>query len=330
MAAPTNHYKLGLFVILGIAAVIAVAVGLGAQSLRKETVTYYTYFNESVQGLDVGSPVKFRGVTIGHVAAIEVAPDHRHVEVVEELDVKDIKRLGLNETSEREPTLGRKKTRFMVPPDLRAQLGSQGITGVKFIAIDFFDVKSNPPLALPFAPPENHIPAAVSMMKNLEDTISKAAEKLPELVDAVVTITSRIDRMVAQLEKDQVSEKTAATLTHADEVLTSLGVTVKRIESSGLADKTAGTLDDLHLAVNKMNKVLDRIDGEAGLIASATRATDAFGAAGKSAGGSARELDATMREVREAAEAIRTLAEALERDPDMLVKGRAEMKGKSR
>lgn len=329
MAAPTNHYKLGLFVILGVAATIALAVGLGAQSMRKETVVYHTYFNESVQGLDVGSPVKFRGVTIGHVAAIEVAPDHRHVEVIQELDVRDIERLGLTHAGE-SPKIGRHKARFLVPPDLRAQLGSQGITGVKFVAIDFFDPKTNPPLPLPFPPPENHIPAATSMMKNLEDTISKAAEKLPELVDAVVAITSRIDRMVAQLENDQVSEKTASALTHADEVLTSLGVTVKRIEQSGLADKTAGTLDDLKVAVGKMNKVLDRIDGEAGLVASAQRATDAFGAAGKTAGGSARELDATMREIREAAEAIRTLAEALEKDPDMLVKGRAELKGKTR
>src|SRR5215213_2917631 len=186
MAAPTNHYKLGLFVILGIAATIMIAVGLGAQSMRKETVTYHTYFNESVQGLDVGSPVKFRGVTIGHVSAIEVAPDHRHVEVIEELDEKDIKRLGLAETNPVGHGLKKKELRFSIPPDLRAQLGSQGITGVKFIAIDFFDPKSNPPLPLPFAAADNTIPAATSMMKNLEDTISKAAEKLPELVDAVV------------------------------------------------------------------------------------------------------------------------------------------------
>lgn len=329
MAAPTNHYKLGLFVILGIAAAIAVAVFLGAQSMRKETVTYHTYFNESVQGLDVGSPVKFRGVTIGHVSAIEVAPDHRHVEVIEELDVRDIKRLGLTDAGVHH-SIGRHKARFLVPSDLRAQLGSQGITGVKFIAIDFFDEKTTPPLALPFPPPENYIPAATSMMKNLEDTISKAAEKLPELVDAIVAIAGRVDRMIAQLEKDQVSEKASATLTHADEVLTSLSVTVKRIESSGLADKASGTMDDLKVAVNKMNKVLDRIDGDAGLIASATKAADSFGAAGKSAGGSARELDATMREIRDAAEAIRVLAEALERDPDMLVKGRADVKGKTR
>jgi paraquat-inducible protein B len=118
MAAPTNHYKLGLFVILGIAATIATAFALGARSMQKETVTYYTYFNESVQGLDPGSPVKFRGVTIGHVKAIEIAPDHRHVEVVEDLDVADIKRLGLTERG------NAKKARFNIPPDMRAQLGS--------------------------------------------------------------------------------------------------------------------------------------------------------------------------------------------------------------
>jgi ABC-type transporter Mla subunit MlaD len=329
MAAPTNHFKLGLFLILGVVAVAAVAVGLGARSMRKETVAYHTYFNESVQGLDVGAPVKFRGVTIGHVSAIEVAADHRHVDVVEDIDVSDIKRLGLVE-AESGGSGFKKRPRFLVPPDLRAQLGSQGITGVKFVAIDFFDPRSNPAPPLPFEAPDNHIPAAVSMMKNLEDTVSKAAEKLPELVDAVVAITSRVDRMVAQLEKDQVSEKTAATLTHADEVLTSLGVTVKQIERAGLAEKTAGTLDELHVAVGKMNRVLDRVDGDTGLVAAAQKAAEAFGAAGKGANGATREAESTMREVREAAEAIRVLAEALERDPDMLVKGRSAAKARAR
>ena len=110
--------------------------------------------------------------------------------------------------------------KFAIPPDLRAQLGSQGITGVKFIAIDFFDVKSNPPPELPFAVPEDHyIPAAPSMMKNLEDTITKAMDRLPEMVDAVVMIMGRVDRLLAVLEKEDVSGKAAATLGHADEVM---------------------------------------------------------------------------------------------------------------
>src|SRR3954468_22500437 len=97
MAAPTNHYKLGLFVLLGFVAAVAAAILLGVATTRKDTVRYHSYFNESVQGLDLGSPVKFRGVTIGNVSAIEIAPDHRMVDVVSELDTADIKRMGLTE-----------------------------------------------------------------------------------------------------------------------------------------------------------------------------------------------------------------------------------------
>ena len=68
MANPTNHWKLGLFVVVGFCAAVATAVFFGAQSLRNETVRYKTYFDESVQGLEVGSFVKFRGVTIGTVS----------------------------------------------------------------------------------------------------------------------------------------------------------------------------------------------------------------------------------------------------------------------
>lgn len=323
MAARANRWKLGLFVLLAMAAVVGVVAFLGARSLHRESVTYTTYFNESVTGLDIGAPVKFRGVTIGHVSAIEIAPDHRHVEVRNDLDVAEIKRMGLVETGRE----GR-KPRFLVPRDLRTQLGTQGITGVKFLAIDFFDERANPPPPLPFPPPDNYIPAANSMMKNLEDTLTKAMDRLPELVDAVVAIMGRVDRIVAVLEKDDVAGTLVTTLKHADETLTSVQHTLHKIDLANVPEKAAATITDLDVAVGKMNKVLDRIDGDQGLVASATRAAESFGEVGRRATGTTRDLDAALRDVREAAEAIRALADALEQDPDMLLKGRA--KGKSR
>lgn len=320
MAAPTNHFKLGLFVILAVAAAITVAVVLGARSMRKETIGYHTFFNESVQGLDVGAPVKFRGVTIGFVSGIEIAPDHRHVDVTSELDVEDIKRMGLTKTGDHRPA------QFRVPEDVRAQLGSQGITGVKFVAIDFFDPKSNPPPALPFATPAAYIPAAPSILKSLEDTITKAMDKLPELVDAVVVITQRVDRIVEALERDDVTSKAAQTLVHADQVMTSLNATITRIDRARLGDRSAKTLDDVSVAVNKMNRVLDRVDGDDGLVSSIRRASDAIGSMGRGAGGVTRDLEQTLRDVSEAAESIRDLSDALERDPDMILKGRAKAK----
>ena len=126
MMAPANHFKLGLFVLFGIIAVVFAAAALGANALRRDTMVYHTYFNESVQGLEIGSPVKYRGVPIGTISAIDMAPDRRHVGVSLELYTKELKRLGLTTES----TGGVVGTRFTIPDDLRTQLASQGITGV--------------------------------------------------------------------------------------------------------------------------------------------------------------------------------------------------------
>ncbi len=323
MSAPANHFKLGLFVIAGFAVALATAVLFGSAFAQKDMIRYHSYFNESVQGLDLGSPVKFRGVTIGHVYAIEIAPDHRMVDVVSDLDTKEVMRMGLAEA-------GRKhgSERFAIPLDLRAQLNSQGVTGVKFVAIDFFDVKSNPTPQLPFATPQDHyIPAAASMMKTLEDTITRAMDRLPEMVDAVVMIMGRIDGLFATLERQDVSGKAVATLANADAVMATLQGTLGRIDKHDLGGKAATTLTDLNIAMSKMNGVLDELSGKNGLLASAQHATDAFGEVGRAGQGTPKELESTLRDVSEAAEAIRAFVNAVERDPDMLLKGKARARG---
>jgi len=322
MATPTNHYKLGLFVIVGVAAAILAGALFGAARFRKDTVIYHSYFNESVEGLALGSPVKFRGVTIGSVSAIEIAPDHRMVDVVSELDSEEVKRMGLSEAGHEHGGV-----RFAIPPDLRAQLGSQGITGVKFISIDFFDVASNPSPVLPFDVPVDHyIPAAPSMMKNLEDALTQAMNRFPEMVDAVVTIMARVDRLAAKLEEQDVSGKFVATLGHADEVMASLQTAVARIDRQDLGGKAANTISDLDVAANKMSAALDRLNGQTGLLASTQRATDAFGDVGRESRGTQQDLGAALRDVSEAAQAIRSLVDSLESDPEMLLKGRTKRK----
>ena len=69
MSSRANHFKLGLFVITGLVAGLAALVFLGANRLVHEPTLIETYLDQSVQGLDVGSKVKYRGVTIGSVHA---------------------------------------------------------------------------------------------------------------------------------------------------------------------------------------------------------------------------------------------------------------------
>jgi paraquat-inducible protein B len=320
MAVPPSRFKIGLFVVIALAAAAVVVIGIGAASVSKDTVRFHTYFDESVHGLDVGAPVKFRGVAIGSVSAIEIAPDQRSVDVVEQIRTEDVRRMGLLEPKTR---------RLHVPPDMRAQLGSQGITGVKFVSIDIFNPQTNPPPALSFPVPEAYIPAATSVLKTLEETLTTAMEKLPDLIDAVVVITGRVDKVVSQLEKDDLTGKAADALDRADRVLTTLQATLGSVDRAHLGEKASGALEGVTAAVAKLSGVLDRIDGDEGLVASLHRAADAIGGFGSGANAATRELDETLRGVREAAESIRVLADALERDPDMLLKGRAKAKTKA-
>lgn len=120
-----------------------------------------------------------------------------------------------------------------------------------------------------------------------------------------------------------VSGRAVATLSHADDMMAMMQTTLSRIDKGNLGEKAASILADLNLSVTKLNKVLDAFSGQKGLLASAQRATDALGDVGRSGRVTQRELDATLRSVSEAAESIRSFIDAIERDPDMLIKGKS-------
>ncbi|MCU1281366.1 MAG: uncharacterized protein JWM53_4912, partial [bacterium] len=226
MSTPANHWKLGLFVVVGFALLVCTIVFLGAQSLKKKVVSYRTYFDESVQGLEVGSAVRFRGVTIGSVSEIDIAADRRLVGVTSALTVKDLNKLGLSEGKGRQVHIG-------VPTDLRAQLASQGITGVKFLQIDFFSVEDNPLPELPFAEPENYLPAAVSTMKNLEDSVVRTVNRMPELADSILKITTQINQLLGEFKTAPAS--VATVLSHANTLLASIQGAVKDVDARQLS-----------------------------------------------------------------------------------------------
>lgn len=308
MAAPTNHWKLGLFVVVSLFAAVSVGVYLSAQSLRKATVEYLSYFDESVQGLEVGAPVKFRGVTIGNVSLIDVASDRRHVEVTYSMTVKTLSDMKLSRKEGRQ-------TQLRMPPDMRAQIASAGITGIKFITIDYFSEKDYPPPSLPFPVPENYIPGAPSTMKNLEDAVVKTVNQIPDLAQALLQLMSRINHFVGELDNQRLPVRVS-------ETLQDLQTAVKAMNTAKLSTEAQGTLAGINAAVGRFDVLLTRLESDKGLLVSALRASDAFGETARGARGVGRQMDMTLRDVSEAAQSLRKLVDALEQDPDMLLKGR--------
>jgi phospholipid/cholesterol/gamma-HCH transport system substrate-binding protein len=113
MSNRSSKFLIGLFVITGVMMCVVIIIWVGAADLFMKGSTYVTYFDESVQGLQADSAVKYRGVEIGKVESIKVAPDYRLIEVAMKIDLSAD--LQYNTT---------------------AQLRTAGITGIVFIELD--------------------------------------------------------------------------------------------------------------------------------------------------------------------------------------------------
>lgn len=113
MARKTSKFMIGLFVIIGVSIGMIAIIWLGASKYFEKGGTYATYFDESVQGLQKDSTVKYRGVDVGRVEKIRVAPDNALIEVVMKINLKgELQRSHI------------------------AQLKPAGITGIVFIELD--------------------------------------------------------------------------------------------------------------------------------------------------------------------------------------------------
>ena len=113
MARKTSKFTIGLFVTIGVVIGLIAIVWLGASKYFEIGGIYATYFDESVQGLQKDSAVKYRGVDVGRVEKIRVAPDNALIEVVMKINLKgELQRSHI------------------------AQLKPAGITGIVFIELD--------------------------------------------------------------------------------------------------------------------------------------------------------------------------------------------------
>jgi paraquat-inducible protein B len=164
-------------------------------------------------------------------------------------------------------------------------------------------------------------------MKTLEDSLAAMMTRLPEAVTQMNGILTRIDNLLGDVKDQKVPEQLVGALTNMNSLLNTAERKLEEMDAGKISKQADKTLGSLNETVLRLNGLLARIDGDKGLLASVTRTSDAFGDTAHTVGGLGTNLDETLISVQEAAKSIHRLADALERDPDMLLKGRA---GRSR
>jgi phospholipid/cholesterol/gamma-HCH transport system substrate-binding protein len=294
----TNYWKLGAFVMSGIALAFAVMIWLGATDWNRKTRTLVTYFDESVQGLEVGSAIKFRGVSVGTVSEISVASDLRHVRVVSLVYEDVLRRLGLSDT---EGGFQQAQVGDLAP---RIQLASSGITGVKYLSIDFFDARRFPVEKLPFDPGPGYLPSTPSTLKSIEEAAVDVGMQLPMLTMRASETLLRLANSVEDIERG------------LKPLLSDDGAVVRVLDQY---QRTGAQLERAALALEQEVRA-----------AKLSNTTQTVRDAATAVSGVASDLSTTADDARdslavfqETLDSVRALTDYLERDPAALVRGRA-------
>ncbi|MFP4000070.1 MAG: MlaD family protein, partial [Desulfobacterales bacterium] len=237
MQSIRSKFSVGLFVIIGMSIVILFVLWLGMSEYFKGGRKYAAYFDESVQGLSRDAAVKYRGVDVGRVNRIGVAPDGRLVEIILTLE-KDLKN----------------------PENLIAQIKSVGITGIMFVELERQKPgeKTQAPDIDEFKPEFPVIETRPSDMKRLLTDINKIISNIKQvdmegISNRLITTIDSMNRTMVEAEIGKISRDLQQLAENANRILNA-----EQWEKLGRsANRSAQNLEQL---INETRSVLDRLD----------------------------------------------------------------------
>jgi len=279
-----RHVVVGLFVILGFLALAASLVLLAGKTRPIHVMEAETLIAESVNGLDVGAPVRFRGVKIGEVTEIGLA------NLLYETD-SDLVVVRFQLTSSR-PDDSRHKIRRRIEErierGLRVRLSLTGISGVAYLEMD---VDPNAPVGYPAISDERlYVPAKSSTLTSMMDKMQAALDTFNDsdfagLVRVMTETTVRIGEGVDELRLADRSAEAGTLIGRLDGFVT-------RLEA------------DFGVLVGEARGAVARVDGAA---TSLGDAADSYAALARSPG-----IESTIANVEAASKSVVRTAERIE------------------
>jgi len=184
MKTEENHYKIGLFVIGATLLLVAGLVFFGAGHWFQKKVMIESYFDESVQGLESGSPVKFQGLKIGEVESINTVA-YLYGDQLTEWERLDRGRyvvVTMSITSYEAVDLSAEthadQIATAVAGGLRFRLASIGLTGTKFVEASYFEPGRSPALEVSWQPRHPYIPSAPDAINHIIDNVEELMVRL--------------------------------------------------------------------------------------------------------------------------------------------------------
>jgi paraquat-inducible protein B len=322
--AIVGAFVIGAFVI-GIIALLS----FGGMSFFSKPERFIVNFDESIHGLDLGSPVKLRGVRIGRVVELNVryvtGKSGSVVAVVCELNrdiITDARGQKLDVTS-------RAELQKLVDMGLRARLEIQALaTGMLFVGLDFVDPLEFPAPALEVQPRYVVVPAMPSAISEFQANLTEILNDVQKMDFA--GMSAEFKGLLADTRKQLNGMDLKGTV----EQWKKAGAQIEAVAASPEIKDTFVNLNaaiaDLRTVLANVNEHVDPVGKElASTLAEAQTSLETFNATANAAhrfiasqSGLGDEATRTLQQLSSAAEAVQRLADFIERNPQALITGR--------
>jgi ABC-type transporter Mla subunit MlaD len=269
-----------------------------------------TYTTENVSGLDISSPVRYRGVPVGRVTDLRVDPRETTVEINFEVFLNRLSTIGFNvRRIQKLADIGG------IAPKLRAQIVPNPVTGEAYLLLDL-PKNPPPPMSLDFKPNRLYVPSVPSIRATVQDRLpavldraEAALQTLREIVSRIPNSLDRSDRFFSNVERIVQESQLPALSADSRKFFTTTSAQVEQVRSE---------MDGL-------------IGAEGALVKFSEEARAASQSARDSADTSrlaADDLRRSLPAIRDSLEQMRELARQLEEEPESVVYGRRSSKEK--
>jgi paraquat-inducible protein B len=322
-----NSAAIGMFVIGSLALGIGALAVLGSGSLLKKSHRFICFFQGSLNGLNVGAPVKIRGVQVGSVAEIQLRLDPSQgqlkagsgsfngLPVIIDIDESQLTARGGNAKALKPDELN-----ALIARGLRAQLATESLlTGLLYIEVD---LHPRTPVNLMLQPGTSQyleIPTIPTDLQQVQETAMRAIGKLDKLdivrltqsitdagTAATKAGTAAADLMNSPDLKRALSSLQTATI-NLDTTLVSIREMVQQMGHNAVP-----VLASLKKTSDQANLTFAQINSTAAELR-ATLAPDAP---------LAYRLDVALDNFAQASSALQELTDYLQRNPSAIVRGK--------
>jgi paraquat-inducible protein B len=323
MSRRANPQAIGLFMLGALLLSVIGIVTLASASWFDKQSKFISYFGESVNGLEVGAPVKFQGVLVGRVTQlliqIELNDKTFEVPVEYDIDLTRLKSAGGSFVQLDDPTVLRQQ----ITDGLRAQLQMESIvTGQLYIELayrtdpapaelqargtKFPEIPTSPSLLAAFGTQAGSLVGDVlKILFQVNEML--AAVNMEELNRSVVASAGAVERLADSDQIRAALNDVPLMTAQFNRTMGEMEVLAARLSASidPMQIQMAGTNSEVVLTLQTMQETMENTRG--------FLSTDS---------GVGYQMESAMVSLREAADALRALTVSLERNPDMLLRGK--------